>query len=552
MRYLKLFSYSCAVFGIALCGLLIGCGRNSPAPSAQSHILVEPLYSEPASFDPRVQVDSDTYNIMYEVYDTLVELDNNMQVVPALAERWETKDYKTWRFSVRKGTWFHENPCFKNAEHTRTVTAQDVAYSLNRALKPGGVGAFALTDVVQGAKDVNDGKAETATGIRVVDEQTLEIELVKPYRNLAYKLATPFLFVIPREAVESYGESFGRNPVGTGPFSLGQVIPGKLIRLTRNPRYWGKGTNGTSLPYLDGVDYRILASPEVAWSQFKLGALDSIEIPAILAQSIAPTGKLLPEYARFVLLETDALDVHYFGFRMDKPPFKDNLTLREALNYAVDKRSICDHLLNGLARPAAGVLPPSVYPEFKRPAVFEYNLDLAKTKLAAAGYPNGNGLPEITLAIDNKPTTEVVAQFVQDALTKLGVRIKLRRTEFSTLLTDVSEGKADFFYMYWEGTDPNAEIFMVQFKSDQFPDKGGYNFGRYSNPQADQLYDQAVAELNPDAAIKTWLKMNEVVSADAPWLFLYHSNRLRLTQANIKDYDHNPMQIRRFVSTKKL
>lgn len=550
MKSLRLPNWLVVLVTVVGCSLFAGCGQKNNS-SANRNTLVEPIFAEPSSFDPRVQVDSDTYNIMYEVYDTLVELNNNMQLVPALASHWETKDFKTWRFTIRAGVQFQENPCFKNPEHTRTVVAQDVAYSLNRALEPGGVGAFSLSDIVLGAKDVNDGKTNSATGIRVIDNHTLEIELIKPYRNFLYRLATPFLFILPKEAVEYYGQKFGRNPVGTGPFMLKEIIPGKLIRLVRNPHYWAHAADGARLPYLNGVDYRILASPEVAWSQFKLGALDSFELPAILAQSIAPGGKLLPEYSRFKLLETDALDVHYFGFRMDKPPFKGNLDLREALNYAVDKDSICEHLLNGLAEPAVGVLPPSVYPEFKRSPVFPFNLELAKAKLAAAGYPNGEGLPELTLAIDNNPTVEAVAQFVQASLKKIGVRVKLRVTDFSTLLTDVSNGTVDFYYMYWEGTDPNAEIFMVQFVSDQLPEKGGYNFGRYNDPQADELYNKAVSELNPKAAIKTWLEMNKIVCADAPWLFLYHSKRIMLTQPDIENFDQNPMQIRRFIDTKK-
>ncbi len=134
----------------------------------------------------------------------------------------------------------------------------------------------------------------------------LEIELVKPYRNLTYKLATPFLFVIPKEAVESYGESFGRNPVGTAR----SVGPGHSREI--NPAYSESTLLGAGNKR-DGFRTSteliiILASPEVAWSQFKLGALDLIEIPANLSlKSIAPNGKLLPEYARFVLLETDAL-----------------------------------------------------------------------------------------------------------------------------------------------------------------------------------------------------------------------------------------------------
>ena len=122
--------------------------------------------------------------------------------------------------------------------------------------------------------------------------------------------------------------------------------------------------------------------------------------------------------------------------------------------------------------------------------------------------------------------------------------------DFSTLLGEVIQGNPKFYYMYWEGTDPNPEIFFVQFKSDLLPDKGGYNFGRYNNPAADKLYELATSTLNPKTSEKLWLKLDSLIINDAPWLFLYHTKRIRLLQPNIINYDNNPMQIRRYYRTK--
>jgi peptide/nickel transport system substrate-binding protein len=129
--------------------------------------------------------------------------------------------------------------------------------------------------------------------------------------------------------------------------------------------------------------------------------------------------------------------------------------------------------------------------------------------------------------------------------------VELRKSDFNTLLADVGRGDLDFFYMYWEGTDPNAEIFMVQFRSTLLPESGGYNFGRYSNPMADSLFAAAVGELDNDRSRLIWLRMHELVVQDTPWMFLYHTRRLRLLQPGIEGYDNNSLQIRRYTRTRQ-
>ena len=548
MRCQKLYRVAgWVLFFIAFILLAASCQKSVEKES----ILNEAIYSDPSSFDPRAQVDAETYGIMYAMYNTLVELDDSMKVIPALASSWKTDDFQTWLFTLRKGVYFHEDPCFKNDKKTRLLNAGDIEYSLNRAIQPGGVGGFILTDIVKGASEVNEGKAKNASGIKVLDEHTVEITLLKPYQKFLERLATPFLFIVAGEAVQQYGEEFGRHPVGTGPYSLAKIEPGEAVYLKRNNLYWKKDGQDEKLPYLDGLKFRIFHDPQVALSEFKNGNLDAIDVPAVLASTIIKDGKLTSQYEKYQMIETTAIDVHYYAFRMDKEPFKDNLALREALNYAVDKEKITGILMNALAEPATGVLPPGVYPDFPRSRVYEHNPDLARKKLAEAGYPEGKNLPELTLGIDDKATTEVVAQFVQSALKEIGVRLKLKKMDFNTLLGEIGQGNLDFYYLYWEGTDPNAEIFMIQFKSDLLPEKGGYNFGHYSNAEADSLFDQAVGELDANKSKQLWVKLNSLIVKDAPWIFLYHTKRVRLLQPNITGYENNPLQIRRYTVAKK-
>ena len=529
--------------------LFSSCKRET----VKENILYEAILSEPRSLDPGDPVDSETYGIMYCIYNTMVEMDDSLKIQPALAYKWETNDFKTWKFYIRNDIYFHPSPCFKNPEKTRKLTAYDIEYSLNRALQPGGVGAFMLTDIVLGALDVNSGKTQKASGITALDSFTIQIKLVKPYLKLPERLATPFFFIVPKEAVEFYGDKFAQNPVGTGAFMLEKIDPGNAVFLKKNPLFWKKSPDGKQLPHLDGVVFKILRNPQLALNEFLNGKLDAVELqPALASIVLNHRGELKDEYRKkFKLVENVALDAHYFSFRMDQPPFKNNKYLRQALNYAINKEIICEKLLNNLATPSIGILPPGVLSDIKRNPVYPYDKQKAIALLEKAGYPGGKNLPELELYIDNKPTTETVAQFVQSSLKEIGVSVKLRKMEFGSLLGEVIQGNPKFYYMFWEGTDPNPEIFMVQFKSNLLPELGGYNFSRFSNKEADRLFDLAVSQLDEHRSAQTWLELDSLITEEAPCIFLYHTIRIRLLQKNISNYDNNPMQIRRYYTTSK-
>lgn len=528
--------------------LFISCKKET----VKENTLYEAILSEPRSFDPRDQVDAETYGIMYCIYNTIVEMDDSLKIQPALAYKWKTDDFLTWTFYIRNDVYFHPNPCFNTPEKTRKLTAYDIEYSLNRSLLPGGVGAFMLTDIVAGAKDVNSGKTKKASGIIAVDSFTLQIKLIKPYLKLPERLATPFFFIVPKEAVDFYKDKFPQNPVGTGAFMIEKIDPGNAVFLKKNPLFWKKDHNGNKLPYLNRLVFKIMRNPQLALNEFLNGKLDAVELQPTLATLVLnQQGELKNEYKKFKLVENIALDVHYFAFRMDQPPFKNNKFLRQALNYAIDKKIICEKLLNNLATPSIGILPPGVLSKFKRYPVYPYSKEKATQLLLKAGYPNGKNLPEIELYIDNKLTTETVAQFVQSSLKDIGISIKIKKMDFGSLLGEVVQGNPKFYYMYWEGTDPNPEIFMVQFKSDLLPELGGYNFARFSNKKADQLFNLAVSQLDELKSANTWLQLDSLITEEAPCIFLFHTKRIRLLQHNISNYDNNPMQIRRYYTTKK-
>jgi ABC-type transport system substrate-binding protein len=535
-----------AAVAFALASALVGCRGCSRAPvdagPAAGPPLREAIYSEPGSFDPREQSEAETFSILYPVFDTLVEVDGAGQVKPALAESWETKDQQRWTFHLRRNVRFHSDPCLAGDGARREVHAEDVVASLNRALLPGSTGRGMLADILDGAEELEKGATE-ARGLRVVDPFTVEVLLKAPNRQLLDRLALPYFFVLSSACVRHYGPELKRHAVGTGPFRVVDVKPGYGVRLARNDEYW-RTDGGQRLPYLPGVEFRFVADPPTALAELVAGRLDAVDVPPTLATELARSRA----YEPFRKLEALALDTHYLVLRTDRSPFRGNTALRQALNLAVDKRHIVDGLLGGNAVPSRGIFPPALFSAPSASEAFPYDLKRARALLAASGHPGGKGLPELVLGIDNKPTTEALAVYVRDALGRIGVRVRLKTMDFGTLVAEATAGKLDFFYLFVEGDFTHS--FYAQQVDGPGPEAGGLNFSHHADATVTRLLQAASASREPEVRA-AWLRLSDAAVESAPWVFLYHSKRVRLVAPDIDGYEHDPMQIRRYASTRR-
>lgn len=515
------------------------------------------------SLDPVGINDVVSHHVSHQIYDLLIDLDSNLKLVPELAQRWEiSPDGLLYTFHLRKGVKFHDNSCFPGGKG-REFNAQDVKYSFDRVLDPrtGSLGFDFYKNRVEGAQEfideVNKATTEnreprinTVTGYIVKDDSTFQIKLKKPFSPFIYYMCLGFVYVVPREAVGKYGKDYFQNPVGTGAFIFENWTPDLEINLKRNPDYWKKDIYGNQLPYLSKVKFRFIKDLSQQLLEFKNGNLDeAYRIPTELFKAVVNDDKTLTEeYSKFRLQRTASLTIQYYGFLTSGKIF-NNVLLRQAFNYAIDRDKIIRFVLNGQAAGPAiyGVVPP-VMPNYNAKNIkgYSYDIDKARQLMEQAGYPGGKGLPEIMLYINEGGGRNTqVAEAIQNMLKEIGVTVKLQQLQWAQHLDNVDAGRADFWRLGWIADYPDPETFLNLFYGKNVPDnpkdKSPINSFRYKNPKFDELFEKALTVTDIGERNKIYEQAEQIAIADAPVLFIFFDEDYRLIQPYVRGYALDPM-----------
>lgn len=476
-----------------------------------------PMSADPEHLDPWRSTTVATRRILVNVYEGLTTLDGRTaEVVPALATGWDiSEDGLTYTFHLRQGVLFHDVAGVTYED--REMKADDVVWSFQRYLSED-------TSVSQhpeyllslvGAEEYLAGEADSVAGMRVVDDYTLELTLTAPNHRFLIDLVNAY--VVPQEALEALGPDLSNRPVGTGPFVFERWSRDDELVLRANPDYWEEG-----YPLLEGVRFVNVPEATTELLMYRQGELD------VLLNF--PTGQLNSLKAEFAdqYNEMPGLNVRYWGFKMDEPPFADNPALRKAFNHAIDRELIWDVLMEGARVPATlGVLPPAI--PGSDVEGYAYDPELAKELLAEAGYPNGEGLEPITLyyfaTADDAPNVAV-----QDMLAQIGVTIVLQKEDTSTYWTHVGEPDVKLFLSGWSADLADAsEVFDFLFAH-------GRDDTHYDNPEVNALLDQARATADPDERNAIYRQVHEIVMADAPWIPSGYSKISYLLRPGIEDF----------------
>ncbi|MGI6457797.1 MAG: ABC transporter substrate-binding protein [bacterium] len=502
--------------------------------------------ADPSSLDPVRTGESAAHNISMQFYDGLMEFDNDLNLQHCLAESYEvSEDNLTYTFHLRKGVKFHDNPCFPDGRG-REMVASDVKYSYQRVVDPKNLprGAWIFLDLVEGAQEFADGKAQEISGFQVLDDYTFQIRLIKPFVPFIYRLAMTFAFIVPREAVEHYGNDFFQNPVGTGPFKFVHWKPRQEVLMVRNTEYWKKDQDGVQLPYLDGVVYSLVSDYKTEFFKLETGEMDIITSihEDLWSRVIDEDMQLLPNYQKYDLQTRDLFVVQYFGFNLEMAPFKDNKALRQAINYAVDREDIIKYVMNGRGEPAAGIVPPSMPGYTSDVQGYTYDPEKARQLLAEAGYPEGKGLPPITLYLNSGGTTnESIAEAIQGQLADVGIHINLEMVEWSQHIQAIDDGKYAFFRLGWIADYPDPENYLMLMWSKNFPPEGP-NYSRYSNPEFDALFEKSITIQDREERFKLYHEAERIAVEEAPWLFLFYTKRFRLKQPYLHNLELNAQE----------
>ncbi len=411
------------------------------------------------------------------IFGGLVKLDGQLNVVPDGAESWTTsQDGKTYTFKIRPG--------LKFADGT-PVTAQTFADSINRALQPATASygaAFQLQHVV-GARDVADGKATAASGIKVVDDQTLQITTDDTVPYFLAQLTYPVTFAVPLHLIQAQGDKWTDKAFGTGPYRVKEWVHNQKLVLEPNPNYWA------GQPSVSEIQLPFIQDSETAYQLYRTGGLDIMGSQ----QNPVPSARVPEVNSSPDFHQVAAFAVRFIGFNNKKAPF-DNLNVRRAFAMSVDKVTLAERVLNGAAGPTDRILPPG-FPGSQYPIKgLSFDPQAAKDELAKAGYGADNPFPQVTLTYGVEGDNERVATFLQQQWNdNLGVRVNLQPLELGTFSENLNttfltpENGLQFYLSIWGADYPDPQNFVTL----QLLSNSPNNNGHWENPEFDALGKQA-------------------------------------------------------------
>ncbi|RDK87168.1 ABC transporter substrate-binding protein [Marinirhabdus gelatinilytica] len=485
-------------------------------------------HSNIASLDPAFARNPQTIWPTNQLYNGLVQLNDSLQIQPDIAKSWEVNDTTlTYTFTLRDDVFFHTNSVF-GKDSTRTVTAQDFVYSFNRLRSPkvASPGSWVLKNVAH---------------YTAVNDTTLVIQLKQPFPAFLGLLSMRYCSVVPKEAVERYGNEFRRNPVGTGPFQFKMWEENVKLVLRKNPRYFETDTEGNQLPYLEAVAITFLPDKQSEFLQFAQGKLDFVSglDNSYKDEIITTTGKLQPKYQRTTkLITTPYLNTEYLGFFMPSNTTEiQSKWLRQAINYGFDREKMVTYLRNGMGIPANYGFIPKGLPGSLGAEGYSYKPEKAKELIAKYKTETNDTEPKITIGTNSQYLD--VCEYIQRELEKLGIDVAIDVMPPSTLRQMKSSGELDIFRASWIADYPDAENYLSLFYSGNFTPNGP-NYTHFKHEVFDSLYVAAQKISDIELRKSLYVKMDSIVIAEAPVVPLYYDVAVRFVSKKVNGLGINP------------
>lgn len=497
-------------------------------------------FSGTATLDPAFAKNQSIMWPVHQLYNTLVEIDSGLNIVPSLATRWEvSEDRRTYTFHLRTDVLFHDDPVFTGGRG-RLLNAGDVVYSLRRIMDK--------TTASSGAWIFNN-RVDPANGFTALDDSTFQLKLIRPFHPILGILSMQYCSIVAKEAVDKYGKEFRRHPVGTGPFRFSSWDEGEAMVLHKNEKYWERDSSGKALPYLDAIKITFFDNKATEFLQFRQGALSFVNDvdPSFKDEILTKTGQLREQWKGKILLKTHPyLNTEYFGILVDpKNPLVKNSpngikAVRQAMNYAINRQQLMMYMRNSIGIPAEAGFVPGGLPSRNTELVKGYHFDPARSRelLREAGYPEGKGLPVIRLLTINIYAD--VASFVARQMEEVGIPVQVEVVQKSLLLEQTAKSQAAFFRGSWIADYPDAENYMAMFYS---KNPAPPNYTRYKNPAFDVLYEKALLENNDSLRYQLYREMDQLVIDDAPVIPIWYDMAFHLVQPGIEGFYPNALNL---------
>ncbi|MBN8701691.1 MAG: ABC transporter substrate-binding protein [Bacteroidetes bacterium] len=504
------------------------------------------------SLDPAAASRFENITAVNQLFNGLVKMDDSLRIVGDIAKRWTiSEDGREYTFILRDDVFFHNDTIF-NGGKGRKVVADDFVHSFFRLYDA------SISNATTLLTNIDRGERSNNKGFIAINDTTFKIFLKAPFTPFLGVLTMKFFSVVPHEVVEHYGADFRSHPIGTGPFKFKLWEEGVKLILVKNENYFEK-KNNEQLPYLDAVSISFIKDKETAFMEFMKGNIDMLSgIDAINKDEVfTKNGELNDVYkANFYVQSQPYLKTDYLGFLIDSKnklveysPIKIK-AVRQAINYAIDRKKMVKYLHAGFGTPAtAGFIPPGLNAfDATKVVGYTYDPDKARQLLTSAGFPNGNGLPEITLYSTEQYAD--ICEFVQAQLKEIGIRVNINIEKAAILYEAVASSQVLFFRKSWLADYPDAETFLSVFYSKNFSPQG-YNYTHYKNAKYDALYEQAQIELNEKNRNELYQQMDRMIVEEAPIVPLYYDHVVRLVNKNISGLSSNAMNILDLRNVKK-
>jgi ABC-type transport system substrate-binding protein len=503
----KLLATTAVMLAMTLPGYAQDAGLDPNAQSGGSIVIT--YKDDVATLDPAIGYDWQNWSMIKSIFDGLMDYaPGTTELRPGLAERYDVSpDGLVYTFYLRPGVKFHNG---------REMTADDVKYSLDRMTNPAtqspGAGFFGS---IAGFDAAGDGGL---SGVEVVDPATVKITLSRPDATFLHVLALNFASVVPQEAVEEFGDDFGKNPVGTGAYKLAEWTLGQKLVFEKNPDYWIAG-----VPYLDQIVFEVGQEPIVALLRLQNGEVDVPGDGIPPAKFVEVMGD--PAQAARVV-QGGQLHTGYITLNVTTPPF-DKVEVRQAVNMAINKDRVVQ-IINGRAVSANQPLPPSMPGYTGDYKGYAYDVEGAKKLLADAGLEGGF---ETDLYVMNTDPNPRIAQAIQQDLAAIGIKANIQSLAQANVIEAGGAGTAPMIWsggMGWIADFPDPSNFYGPILGCSGAEAGGWNWSKYCNQaldaqavEADSMFDPAMA----DARLKLWSDVYMGVMADAPWVPVFNEER---------------------------
>ncbi len=483
------------------------------APKKEVVLIVGSTY-DPQTLDPALAYDIGSAMVIQNIFDTLLTYEpGTTKLTGKLAESWSVSpDGTVWTFKLRDNVYFSDGT---------KLDAEAVKYSIERAIDLKGPPSFLLDVVDQ---------------VEVVDPLTVKIKLKEPYSPFASIMAFALTSVVSPKAAEELGEEFARKPIGSGPFILDSWVPGQEVVLKANENYWrGK-------PFVDKVIIKVIPDPSTLRLALEKGEVD-------MAFGIAPVDvAALKANPDVKMAAIESLVIEWLGFNVNVPPLDDKL-VRKAISYAINYDYIVENITHGVAVRAYGPLPPGVWAYDPDIASYAYHYDPEKAKelLAQAGYPNGEGIPELELLIssEERPERLEVASFIASNLREIGINVRIKNVDWSTYLDALFAKNYTMHMVDWfpDYVDPDDWFYPLFYSENSLEG--------YGNEEVDRLILKARKTADIEERRQIYKQLQKLVVDDAPWVFLYVPKLYVFMRTNIEGFVLYPAYLIDFYPVQK-